>query len=185
MTVTLNTFDYILIAIVVLSSIMGLMRGFVRESLSLVVILVALWLAFQYSARVQFYFVDIIPNAEARLWAAVIAIILATLLIGTLIQKMILYFMKKAESTYLDKFMGFLFGIMRGFVVIGLIVWGISNTSLKEKPWWKDSGMVDYLQKSFAWVDQYRDQYTSVADNSDKSVDADGTTTPSDLNPAS
>lgn len=163
MSITLNTLDYILIVIVVVSSLVGLMRGFVRESLSLVVILTALWLAFQYSARAATYFIDVIPNDSARLWAAVIAIILATLLVGTVIQKLILHFMKKAESTYLDKFMGFLFGIMRGFVVIGLIVWGISNTALKEKPWWQDSGMVKFLQNSFAWMDQYRNSYTSVA----------------------
>jgi membrane protein required for colicin V production len=157
MTITLTAFDYILIAIVVASSLIGFMRGFVHESLSLLIVLVALWLAFEYSGRVEFYFVDIIPNASARLWAAVISIILATLLIGTVIKK------KKSESTYLDKFVGFLFGILRGFVVVALIIWGISNTTLKEKPWWQDSGMVKYMQKSFAWLDQYRNNYTSVA----------------------
>lgn len=170
MSITLNTLDYILIAIVVVSSVMGLMRGFVRESLSLVVILAALWLAFQYSTRVEAYFVDIIPNADARLWAAVIAIILATLLIGTVLQKLILHFMKKAESTYLDKFMGFLFGILRGFVVIGLIVWGISNTALREKPWWQDSGMVKYLQESFTWLDQYHSNYVAAAKDDAEAV---------------
>ncbi len=163
MTITLTMLDYILIAIVIASSLIGFMRGFVHESLSLLIVLVALWLAFEYSARVEFYFVDIIPNTSARLWAAVISIILATLLIGTVLKKIILHFMKKSESTYLDKFVGFLFGILRGFVVVALVVWGISNTSLKEKPWWQDSGMVKYLQKSVAWLDQYQDKYTSVA----------------------
>jgi membrane protein required for colicin V production len=163
MTITLTTFDYILIAIVIASSLIGFMRGFVHESLSLLIVLVALWLAFEYSSRVEFYFVDIIPNTSARLWAAVISIILATLLIGTVLKKIILHFMKKSESTYLDKFVGFMFGILRGFVVVALIVWGISNTSLKEKTWWQDSGMVKYMQESFAWLDQYRNSYTSVA----------------------
>ncbi len=163
MSITLNTLDYILIAVVVISSLIGLIRGFVRESLSLLVILAALWLAFQYSVKAAAYLVDVIPNDSARLWAAVIGIIVATLLIGMILQKLILYFMKKAESTYLDKFMGFLFGILRGFVVIGLIVWGISNTALKDKSWWKDSGMVKFLQTSFIWLDQYHNNYTSVA----------------------
>lgn len=176
MTITLTAFDYILIAVVIISSLIGFMRGFVHESLSLVIVLVALWLAFEYSSKVEFYFVDIIPNTSARLWAAVISIILATLLIGTVIKKGILHFMKKSESTYLDKFVGFIFGILRGFVVVGLIVWGISNTSLKEKPWWQDSGMVKYLQKSVAWLDQYRDSYTSVANS-----DTDANKTASEL----
>lgn len=176
MTITLTAFDYILIAIVVASSIIGFMRGFVHESLSLLIVLVALWLAFEYSARVEFYFVDIIPNASARLWAAVISVILVTLLIGMVIKKIILHFMKKSESTYLDKFVGFLFGILRGFVVVALIVWGISNTALKEKLWWQDSGMVKYLQKSFAWLDQYHNSYTSVA-----SSDTDAEKTASQL----
>ncbi len=170
MSITLNGLDYILIAIVVVSSLVGFMRGFVRESLSLLVILAALWLAFQYSTRLSAYFVDVIPNDSARLWAAVIAIILATLLVGTVLQKLILHFMKKAESTYLDKFIGFLFGIMRGFVVIGLIVWGISNTALKERSWWQDSGMVKFLQNSFAWLDQYHNDYTSVAKDGTKTT---------------
>lgn len=165
MTITLTAFDYILIAIVVFSSLIGFMRGFVHESLSLVIVLAALWLAFEYSSKAEFYFVDIIPNTTARLWAAVISIILATLLIGTVLKKIILHFMKKSESTYLDKFVGFIFGILRGIVVVGLAVWGISNTTLKEKTWWQDSGMVKYLQQSFAWLDQYRSQYTSVANN--------------------
>ena len=124
----------------------------------------------------EFYFVDVIPNTSARLWAAVISIILATLLIGTVLKKIILHFMKKSESTYLDKFVGFMFGILRGFVVVGLIVWGISNTTLKEKPWWQDSGMVKYLQQSFAWLDQYRNNYTSVANS-----DTDANETASEL----
>ncbi len=173
MTITLTTLDYILIAIVVASSLIGFMRGFVHESLSLLIVLAALWLAFEYSSKVEFYFVDIIPNTSARLWAAVISIILATLLIGTVLKKIILHFMKKSESTYLDKFVGFLFGILRGFVVVALVVWGISNTSLKEKPWWQDSGMVKYLQESFAWLDQYRSNYTSVTDASSNTDAAD------------
>ncbi len=176
MIITLTTLDYILIAIIILSSLMGFMRGFVHESLSLLIVLTALWLAFEYSAHAQFYFVDLIPNAGARLWAAVIAIILATLLIGTVIKKIILHFMKKSESTYLDKIVGFFFGILRGFVVVGLIVWGISNTALKEKSWWQDSGMVKTMQKSFAWLDQYRSSYTSVADSG-----SDAAATVSDL----
>ncbi|MCD6045751.1 MAG: CvpA family protein [Gammaproteobacteria bacterium] len=165
MTITLTTFDYILIAIIIVSSLIGFMRGFVHESLSLLIVLTALWLAFEYAARAEFYFVDIIPNTNARLWAAVISIILVVLLIGAVIRKIMLHFMNKSKSTYLDKFVGFLFGILRGFVVVGLVVWGISNTTLKEKPWWQDSGMVKYLQKSVAWLDQYRSSYTSVANN--------------------
>ena len=47
MTITLTTFDYILISIVIISSLIGFMRGFVHESLSLVIVLAALWLALQ------------------------------------------------------------------------------------------------------------------------------------------
>ncbi len=172
MTVTLNALDYTLIAVILISSLIGFMRGFVRESLSLVFIALALWLAFEYSSRLQYAFVDLIPNAEARLWAAVITIILVTILVGAGIQKLILHFMKKTESTYLDKFVGLIFGVLRGGVLVALIVWGISNTSMKDKPLWADSGMVKSLQKSVAWLDQHRDTYTSVADTaSDKTDD--------------
>jgi membrane protein required for colicin V production len=171
MTITLTTLDYILIGIVIASSLIGFLRGFVHESLSLLIVLAALWLAFEYSARVEFYFVDVIPNANARLWAAVIGIILVILLLGTAIKNVILHFMKKSKSTYLDKFVGFMFGILRGIVIIGLVVWGISNTPLKEKPWWKDSALVKYMQESFAWLDQYRSNYTSVTDSNTDAAD--------------
>ncbi len=164
---SLNALDYTLIAIVLASSIIGLTRGFVRESLSFIVILVALWVSFTYSTRAETYLVDLIPNAQARLWAAVIGLILVALLLGSILKSILMHFMKKAESTYLDKFMGCLFGILRGLALVGLIVWGISNTNLKEKTWWKESGMVSYMQSCFAWLDQYRGTYTSVAEKAD------------------
>jgi membrane protein required for colicin V production len=171
MTVALNALDYTLIAVILISSLIGFMLGFVRESLSLVFILLGLWLAFEYSSRLQYAFVDLIPNAEARLWAAVISIILVTILVGAGMQKLILHFMKKTESTYLDKFVGLIFGVLRGGVLVGLIVWGISNTAVKDKSLWADSGMVKYMQKSLAWLDQHHDAYASVADTASEQTD--------------
>lgn len=64
------TIDYLLIAVFVLSAALGAYRGFVKEALSLVGWILAVWVAWRFGARVADMGPDFSDDPMARVWVA-------------------------------------------------------------------------------------------------------------------
>ena len=78
----LAALDYVLIAIVLLSALIGFFRGLFREAMSLVVWIAALWAASRYAWWLSPYLARFVPNAHLRLWAARVVLFLIAVLIA-------------------------------------------------------------------------------------------------------
>ena len=61
--------DYILLAIISISALLSLWRGFVKEALSLVTWILALWIALNYSHVLE-PLLGSVSSEALRLWAA-------------------------------------------------------------------------------------------------------------------
>ena len=78
----MNWTDYVIIALLVFSSIAGLMRGLLREIVSLVTWLAAVVLAWQYSGLLEPHLGGALSGDSVRPWAARAIIFIVVLLIG-------------------------------------------------------------------------------------------------------
>jgi membrane protein required for colicin V production len=142
----MNWFDYLITALMVLSVIAGVVRGLLREAIGLVTWLVGIWAAFQYAGDVVPYLGGLLTNDALRPWVARLLIFLLVLLLGTTLGVLIGYFVRLSMFAGADRFWGAVFGLLRGFVVVGAFVILCHGVHLQEEPWWHRSRLVPYAE---------------------------------------
>ena len=131
--------DYFLIAIAAISCIMGIVRGLVREVISLFTWLAAVFLAWEYAGAIEPHLGGVLAEDNVRTWAARAIIFIVVVLIGTAIGALVARFVHSSIFSALDRLGGTIFGVLRGLVIIGLFVILCHALRLTGEPWWRDS----------------------------------------------
>lgn len=140
----MNWVDYVIIAIIAFSCIAGLMRGLLREVILLVTWIAAVWLAWTYAGALEPYLGGALAGESVRPWAARVLIFLVIVLIGTIIGHLVSRFVRLSLFSGTDRFLGGLFGLLRGAVIVGLIVILCHAVRLQDESWWRGSLLVPY-----------------------------------------
>lgn len=148
----MNWVDISIFVIISLSVLVGVVRGFIREALSLLVWGLAFWVALEYTPKLAGLFADTITASSPRLVISFAVLFLATLILGGVIGYIINKLVRKTSLSSLDRSIGMLFGLARGVVVIVVLVMVINVTPLARAPWWEASIFVDYFQILLTWV---------------------------------
>jgi membrane protein required for colicin V production len=142
----MNAVDYTLLAGVAISAVLGVMRGFLREVIALLTWILALFLAWQLGPQLEPHLGGLLSGPMVRPWAARAIIFLAVLLIGVASAASVSYFVRLSIFSSLDRFLGLLFGLMRGAVVIGVLVILCQLVQLDREPWWRQSTLLPYAE---------------------------------------
>ncbi|MDA7995137.1 MAG: CvpA family protein [Gammaproteobacteria bacterium] len=138
--------DFIVIAVLLVSLLIGLFRGFVSEVLSLASWTVSLWAAYAHARGGADYFAPYIAQSSLRLVAAFIAIFLLTLIVVSFIGHVIRRFVLFGGVGGIDRTLGMLFGLTRGVVIVGLFVLVSSLMGLNAEVWWQQSHLLGYFE---------------------------------------
>lgn len=130
--------DYAVIAILLVSIAWGAWRGLVHEVLSL-----AGWIiAFLAANLLALPLAEHFPSAmrpELRVVVAWIAIFVGTLIVTTLVTALVTKFVKISVLHSLDRWLGALFGLLRGLVIIVALAMLAGLTPLPRTPDWTNS----------------------------------------------
>ncbi len=135
----MTLFDYVALAIVGLSILLSMMRGFLRESLSLAGWLAAFFVAKIYTLELAPLLPPAIPTQSLRLLAAFVLLFLATLLIGSLLAIALSEIFKKIGLAWLDRWLGALFGLARGLMILSVMVLLAGLTNIPQDPRWRNA----------------------------------------------
>ena len=136
--------DYILLAILFVSTAVSLLRGFVREAISLVSWAVAIWCAWRFGGAVAGALEGSMGSMTARLWVARSLLLVGVLVAGGLVEWLVVYLLQKTGLTGTDRAIGTLFGFARGVVLGGLLVAILQIGGFEAEPWWQDSKLIPY-----------------------------------------
>ncbi|MGD9597580.1 MAG: CvpA family protein [Steroidobacteraceae bacterium] len=131
--------DYVLIGIVAVSAIVGLFRGLLREAISLATWIAALWCAWHFGPDLEPKFGGLLESPAVRPWAARVVIFFAVLIAGTLIAWLAGYLTRLSLVMSIDRLFGFLFGLLRGIVVVAALVILGQTLELDRDAWWTDA----------------------------------------------
>ncbi|MCU0950857.1 MAG: CvpA family protein [Burkholderiaceae bacterium] len=142
----MTTLDWIIVAGVSLSVLLGLWRGFVREVLSLVGWIAGLWLALLYAGDLGARLPFDLPWPAARTALAALAIVLACVILAALVAWAIGKFLSAVKLSGTDRMLGALFGLLRAALVVLLAVLFIGRTELVQHPVWRESLLLPHLQ---------------------------------------
>lgn len=133
----MTAIDYAVLLIVILSVLLGVMRGFVRETLSLGAWVAAFWSANRFSPLLTGMLPSAISGQPLRILVAFVAIFLGTLIVLALLTKLLSGVVKKAGLGWVDGFLGFAFGLARGILIVMVFVLLSGLTSFPESATWK------------------------------------------------
>jgi len=132
-------FDYTVLLVIGLSALMAVLRGFVREVLSLAAWIIAFVAASTLAPQVAPMMPAAIPNEALRMLAGFLLVFGATWLAMILITLAIVELIKVAGLGFFDRVLGLLFGLARGGLVVLTAVLLAGMTRLPESPGWRDA----------------------------------------------
>lgn len=144
--------DITITAIVVLSGLISLFRGFIKEALSLAIWAAAVFLAVHYAAPFSANFIHIAHNAEINYAVAFVIILVVCLLVGVLINATVSSLVKGTGVGAIDRVLGVLFGILRGYLLVVIALMLLSLTQLPKSAVWQESGLIPQLMPSVDWL---------------------------------
>lgn len=152
----MNGADYLFVAVLLASLGLGILRGFVRESISLLVWLVGLWLAWHFAYVLYPYLGGTLSQPGLREWVARILMLALVLVFGSAIGALASYLVTRAAGLAVtDRLLGALFGIVRAVVIIGIFVLVGHGLRLDGEKWWKDSHLMPYAEHAAHWLERY------------------------------
>ena len=145
--------DYILLAIIAISTLLSLWRGFVKEAVSLASWVAALWIAMLFFYDLADVMQEWIESPTVREWVAFGALFVGTVLVGGLVNFLAGQLVAKTGLTATDRTLGMVFGIARGIVIMAVLVllagW---FTSLPQDPWWQEALLLGHFQEMAVWL---------------------------------
>ncbi len=134
MTVTL--LDAILVAIMLVSALLAMVRGFSREVLSIVSWVAAAAAAFFFYKPLTPYAAQYISSNTIAMAASAAAIFVVTLIIVSFITLKIADFIIDSRVGALDRVMGFLFGAVRGLLLVVVAMLFFNWLAPENQPQW-------------------------------------------------
>ena len=155
--------DVVILALIALSAILSLFRGFVREAVALVTWLVALWVAMAFYEDLAAILSQWISLPSAQRITAFAVLFICVLLLGAIVNFLASKLVNKTGLTGTDKLLGIIFGVARGGVIVAILVLLAGLTPLPQDPWWQDSQLLGYFQELAMWMRSYLPN--EIADN--------------------
>ena len=140
----MNATDYLVIAAIIISAAIGAVRGFLREAIALGAWLIALFLAWHFSDLIAPHLGGLMADSEVRPWAARVIITVLILLLGAGIGATVGHFVRLSIFSGMDRLLGFAFGLLRGFVLLGVFVILGQLLRLQGEHWWRGSLLIPY-----------------------------------------
>jgi membrane protein required for colicin V production len=152
----LTSFDYTVLIIIGISIVVSMMRGAVREVLAIAGWLAALYVAKTYAGQLVPLLPQDIPSEPLKVLAAFIILILGVLLVSSLLSIALSSLIKKIGLNWLNRFVGALFGLARGLLIVCILVFLAGLTSIPRDTRWTNamfSPPLEVLVKSaFPWL---------------------------------
>jgi membrane protein required for colicin V production len=141
---SMNVTDYLVLAAVLISAVAGMMRGFLLEAVHLAAWLLALFIAWHFSDLIEPHLGGLLAGSAVKPWAARVIILLLIVLLGTAVGAVLNHFVRLSIFSGMDRFLGFVFGLFRGLLLLGMFVILAQALRLEGDRWWRQSLLIPY-----------------------------------------
>lgn len=141
---SIGILDIIFIVLLTISILLGLIRGVIREVLSLAGLIASVYLAFTFSDMIANKYVSkFLEDPSISYIVTFVLIIIATLFAVTLVNLFFSQLLKASGLSVLNRILGAIFGVLRGALICSILVMVISFIpGVTAQNWWKNSSLV-------------------------------------------
>lgn len=150
--------DYAILATLLISILVGALRGFIKEVFSLAIWAAAVLVSYQYGGDVATLMEEHVSLPSARAAMGFAGVFIVVLLVGGLLNYLLGRLVESTGLSGTDRLLGGAFGAARGLalVVVCLVVAGF--TPIPADPWWKESALIQRLFPLVDWATEFLPQ---------------------------
>ncbi|MEB6592664.1 MULTISPECIES: CvpA family protein [Pseudomonas] len=134
--------DWAIIAIIAVSTLISLKRGFVKEALSLLIWIIAGAVAWMFGGSLSVYLESYIQTPSMRVIAGCAILFVATLLVGAMLNFLIGELIRVTGLSGTDRFLGMAFGAARGALLVVVAIGLLSLGPVQQDTWWQESRLI-------------------------------------------
>ncbi|HGJ5858591.1 MAG TPA: colicin V production protein [Arsenophonus nasoniae] len=147
--------DYAIIAIIGFSALVSLIRGFVREALSLITWGCAFFVASQFYPYLATYLTRF-DDPLIKNGIAIAILFIATLIVGAVVNYVISSLVEKTGLSGTDRVLGVCFGVLRGILIVSAILFFLDTfTPLPKSEDWQRSELIPQFSHIIRWFFDY------------------------------
>ena len=151
----MNWVDITIISIIAFSASVSIVRGFIREALSLVSWGLAFFIAGHFYTYITPY-LTYFDSDIIRIAVAITILFFATLLVCSVVSYVIGQLVQKTGLSGTDRVLGICFGILRGILVVAALLFFIDTfTPLSKSPYWTNSQLIPHFHFIIRWFFDY------------------------------
>ncbi|MGV6809628.1 MAG: CvpA family protein [bacterium] len=186
---TADILDISIIVLILLSTIVGLVTGFIKESLTLATLITATAVAALNAKALAADLPLAIDSQVGKLAIAFGAIFLVILIVGLVVSYLLSSGIRAIGLGGFDHFLGAVFGFSLGALLVTLAVMVLMSGKIAKNDWWVESRLIPYFEQSAVWVNanipeslsQYIDQYIQKSSSDTRLENNSNNPTPIEL----
>ena len=133
----MTAFDYVVSGIFLVSVILSIFRGFVREALSIAGWVVAFIVASAYASFFEQFLPAEITGETLRISIAFVLTFLSVLLMTALATMLLTTLIKGIGLGFIDRLFGSIFGFLRALVIVTLLTLIAGLTTIANQVFWQ------------------------------------------------
>ena len=145
--------DYCILAILALSAIVGIFRGFVREVFNVGTWILAVVLSMAFAGLLAERLEAFIDTPSIRLVVSNLTIFISVLFVGAMVTHFVAKTIRATPFSGPNRALGAGFGLLRGGLIVAVILMLLGLTVAKEDPWRKQSAFVPYFEPVAVWLE--------------------------------
>jgi membrane protein required for colicin V production len=119
-----NWLDYVLLAIIVLTAVVGIIKGFVRQVIGLVAVIAGLVLAVVYYRQTAHVFQAFVKNQLVSNFLGFLLIFVIVLVAGSILGHLITKAMI-GPLAFVNRLFGALFGLLKAVLICGVLIFAL------------------------------------------------------------
>lgn len=148
----MNWADWVILIILLVSSLISLKRGFVKEALSMANWVLAFFIAMTFRDHLSFLLQAKIATPSVRDMVAFGILFAATLVVGAMVNYLIGEVVRMTGLSGTDRVFGMVFGLVRGFIVVmALLLFLPALIPVNQDSWWRESLFIPQLLEFEDW----------------------------------
>jgi membrane protein required for colicin V production len=144
--------DILIAVALIISVVVGIARGFVKEAISIAALLVAIWAALYFGPGVGEVSDSWINSQEMQIWFGRVLVFAVILSLGGLIGWGISKLVRLSVLSGIDRMVGAVFGVGRGILFVALFILGGQFAGFDNDPWWQASKAIPHLEVVAEWI---------------------------------
>ncbi len=154
--------DYVIVGVVGVSALVGILRGFFSEMLSLLSWVLAGVVALTFTPHLAALLADSIDIPSLRAAVAFIILFLAVLVLASVVGMLMNKVIKKNGFSNADRILGVLFGLSRGLVIVTVLVLLGGFTPFTSDAWWQESRLISHVEVLAVWLKSWLPEYSNL-----------------------